>query len=65
MFGFNDRQTVSAIETGARRVTAEELVLAVERLGAPLEYFTDPFPLVGEGRSSWRQSGVCRATPQT
>ena len=30
MFGFNDRQTVSAIETGVRRVTAEELVLAVE-----------------------------------
>ena len=58
MFGFKDRQTVSAIETGARRVTAEELVLAVERLGAPLKYFTDPFLLVGEGRFSWRQSGV-------
>ena len=58
MFGFNDRQTVSAIETGARRVTAEELVLAVERLGTPLEYFTDPFLLAGEGRFSWRQSGV-------
>ena len=58
MFGFNDRQTVSAIETGVRRITAEELVLAVERLGAPLEYFTDPFLLVGEGRFSWRQSGV-------
>jgi transcriptional regulator with XRE-family HTH domain len=28
MFGFKDRQTVSAIETGERRVTAEELVLA-------------------------------------
>ena len=58
MFGFNDRQTVSAIETGARRVTAEELVLAVEKLGAPLEYFTDPFLLAGEGRFSWRQTGV-------
>ena len=58
MFGFKDRQTVSAIETGARQVTAEELVLAVERLGAPLEYFTDPFLLVGEGYFSWRQTGV-------
>ena len=58
MFGFKDRQTVSAIETGARQVTAEELVLAVERLGAPLEYFTDPFLLAGEGRFSWRQTGV-------
>ena len=58
LFGFKDRQTVSAIETGARRVTAEELVLAVERLGVPLDYFTDPFQLVGEGRFSWRQTGV-------
>lgn len=58
MFGFNDRQTVSAIETGARRVTAEELVLAVERLGAPFEYFTDPFLLAGEGQFSWRQTGL-------
>ena len=58
MFGFNDRQTVSAIETGARRVTADELILAVERLGAPLEYFTDPFLLAGEGRFSWRQTGL-------
>ncbi|MXY96396.1 MAG: ImmA/IrrE family metallo-endopeptidase [Gemmatimonadetes bacterium] len=58
LFGFKDRQTVSAIETGARRVTAEELLLAVVRLGAPLEYFTDPFLLAGEGCFSWRQTGV-------
>ena len=58
IFGFKDRQTVSAIETGARRVSAEELLLAVERLDAPLEYFTDPFLLAGEGRFSWRQTGV-------
>ena len=58
LFGFNDRQTVSAIENGTRRVTAEELLLAVEKLGAPLHYFTDPFLLVGEGRFSWRQSGL-------
>ena len=58
IFGFRDRQTVSAIETGARRVTAQELVLAIEKLGASLDYFTDPFLLVGEGRFSWRQTGV-------
>ncbi len=58
LFGFKDRQTVSAIETGERRVTAEELVLAVEKLGASLDYFTDPFLLVGEGRFSWRQTDV-------
>ena len=58
LFGFKDRQTVSAIETGDRGVTAEELLLAVEKLGAPLEYFTDPFLLAGEGRFSWRHTGV-------
>ncbi len=58
LFGFKDRQTVSAIETGDRAVTAEELLLAVEKLGVPLEYFTDPFLLAGEGRFSWRHTGV-------
>ena len=58
LLGFKDRQSISAIETGIRRVTAEELLLAVEQLDAPLEYFTDPFLLAGEGRFSWRQSGV-------
>ncbi len=58
LFGFKDRQTVSAIETGVRRVTADELVLALEKLGVTLDYFTDPFRLVGEGRFSWRQTGV-------
>ena len=58
VFGFNDRQTVSAIETGNRQVTAEELVLAVERLDTSLEYFTDPFLLAGEGRFSWRRTDI-------
>jgi Zn-dependent peptidase ImmA (M78 family)/transcriptional regulator with XRE-family HTH domain len=58
LFGFKDRQTVSAIETGERRVSAEELIMAVEKLGASLDYFTNPFLLVGEGRFSWRQSGI-------
>ena len=51
VFGFKDRQTVSAIETGERRLSAEELLTAVEKLGAPLDYFTDPFLLIGEGGS--------------
>ena len=58
LFGFKDRQTVSAIETGIRRVTASELLLAVERFGVPLDYFTDPFRLDGECLFSWRQTGV-------
>lgn len=56
--GFKDRQTLSAIENGGRRVSAEELLLVMERLGAPLDYFTDPFQLIGEGRFSWRQTNV-------
>src|SRR5438045_4908209 len=55
IFGFKDRQTVSAIETGERRVSAEELLTAVEKLGASLDYFTDPYLLAGEGRFSWRR----------
>jgi Zn-dependent peptidase ImmA (M78 family)/DNA-binding XRE family transcriptional regulator len=58
LFGFKDRQTVSAIETGERRVSADELLLAIEKLGASLDYFTNPFLLVGEGKFSWRQSSV-------
>jgi XRE family transcriptional regulator, fatty acid utilization regulator len=58
LFGFKDRQTVSAIETGERRLSAEELLLAVEKLNASLDYFTNPFLLVGEGKFSWRQSKV-------
>ena len=58
LMGFKDRQTVSAIETGTRRVTAEELVLAAAKMEASLEYFTDPFRLVGEGHFSWRQTGA-------
>jgi Zn-dependent peptidase ImmA (M78 family)/DNA-binding XRE family transcriptional regulator len=58
LFGFKDRQTVSAIETGERRVSAEELLLAVEKLGVSLDYFMDPFRLDGEGRFSWRQTGL-------
>ena len=58
LFGFKDRQIISAIETGVRRVKAEELVLAANKLSVPLDYFTDPFLLVGEGKFSWRQNGV-------
>lgn len=59
--GFKDRQTLSAIETGERRVTAEELMRFAEVLVAPLDYFTDPYILAGEGGFSWRQSNVAPA----
>ncbi len=58
LFGFKDRQTVSAIETGLRGVAASELLLAMEKLAVPLEYFTDPYRLDGEALFSWRQTDV-------
>ncbi len=56
--GFANRQTISAIERGTRGVRADELLRAMERMDVDLDYFTDPFRLVGEGRFSWRQVGV-------
>jgi Zn-dependent peptidase ImmA (M78 family)/transcriptional regulator with XRE-family HTH domain len=56
--GFRDRQTLSTIETSERRVSAEELLLVSQLLERPVEFFTDPFLLVGEGKFSWRQGGV-------
>jgi Zn-dependent peptidase ImmA (M78 family)/transcriptional regulator with XRE-family HTH domain len=52
--GFKDRQTLAAIEAGSRKVTADELVRAMHALGLELDFFTDPFRLVGEGSFNWR-----------
>ena len=56
--GFKDRQTLGAIESGQRNVTAEELVAIAEATGQELDFFTDPFRLVGEGDFSFRASGT-------
>jgi len=56
--GFKDRQTLSAIENGDRRITPEEMVKAAAVFGVGIDYFTDPLELAGEGQFSWRQSGV-------
>lgn len=55
---FNDRQTLSAIETGVRNIKVQELLAIAEELRVPFEYFTDPFRLEGEARFSWRQKSV-------
>lgn len=52
--GFRDRQTLTAIEAGQRRVSAEELVAIAEAAGQDLDFFTDPYRLVGEGAFSYR-----------
>ena len=51
---FKDRQTLATIEAGQRRVTAEELVAIAEATGQDLDFFTDPYRLVGEGAFSYR-----------
>lgn len=52
--GMEHRQSLTSVEAGERRLSAEELVRAVEVLGVDLDYFTDAFRLVGEGRFSFR-----------
>lgn len=56
--GFKDRQTLAAIETGERRITPDELAAAASALGVTVDYVTDPYRLVGEGRFSFRAKGV-------
>lgn len=53
--GFKDRQTLSAIETGARELKPSELLQALKVLNISLEQFSDPYSLVGEADYSWRQ----------
>jgi len=56
--GFKDRQTLSSIEGGHRRISAEELVKACDIFKVDLSFFTDPYRLIGEGRFSWRQNDI-------
>jgi Zn-dependent peptidase ImmA (M78 family)/DNA-binding XRE family transcriptional regulator len=56
--GFKDRQTLSAIESGQRRVTAEELVAIADATKQDLDFFSDPFRLVGEGDFSYRAADI-------
>lgn len=52
--GINDHQTISDIESGARRVRPDELVRLAALLKRPLDWFLDPFVVAGEARFSWR-----------
>src|ERR1700674_2462857 len=46
--GFKDRQTLAAIEAGQRKVVVDELLALIRVTGKDMEFFTDPFRLVGE-----------------
>ncbi|MEO7252729.1 MAG: XRE family transcriptional regulator, partial [Casimicrobium sp.] len=59
--GLKDRQSLSDIELGERKLTADEMVRAASFFGVAIDYFTDPFELAGEGKFSWRQKNVISA----
>lgn len=61
MLGFKDRQTVAAIEAGARKFSADELVRAMQVLELDLDFFTDSFSLAGEGKFTWRADNDAKA----
>lgn len=59
--GFKDRQTLQAIEVGKRGVSADELIAMMQATGQDLDFFTDPFRLVGDGQFSFRARGAGEA----
>lgn len=55
--GFKDRQTLASIEAGQRKVSVDELLALMQATGKDMEFFTDPFRVVGEAGFSYRASG--------
>lgn len=61
VLGLNDRQSISQIENGQRRLTAAELVKAVAFFGVSIDALTNPFLLSNKDSFSWRQKHVSTA----
>lgn len=55
---FKDRQILSNIESGFRKVSSDELLSLMNALQKPLDYFTDPYLLTEEKNISWRAQNV-------
>jgi len=51
-----DRQSVSDIENGKRALKPDELVQLTDVLEREIDFFLDPFSVVGEAQFSWRAS---------
>ncbi|MBI2927011.1 MAG: ImmA/IrrE family metallo-endopeptidase [Verrucomicrobia bacterium] len=51
---FQDRQTISTIETGVRQVQPDELTKFCQVLGKPLAFFTDPYIVTETHAFSYR-----------
>src|SRR5580658_8229868 len=52
--GLNDRQSLSDIENGKRALKPDELVKLTEIFDLDIEFFIDPFSVIGEAQFSWR-----------
>jgi len=61
--GLKDRQSVSDIENGKRRLQADELVTLSDELNRDVEFFLDPFAVAGEAQFSWRASPALPEDP--
>lgn len=62
--GVNDRQTISQIETGERKVSADELVRLADIFNVELSAFSDPYRVFDEASFSWRRNEVPESTIQ-
>ena len=51
-----NRQSVSDLENGKRSIKPDELVVLSDVLDRELDYFLDPFSVVGEAQFNWRVS---------
>jgi Zn-dependent peptidase ImmA (M78 family)/DNA-binding XRE family transcriptional regulator len=58
-----DRQSVSDIENGKRKLQADELVTLSDILNRDIEFFLDPFVVAGEAQFSWRASAELPEAP--
>lgn len=58
ILNIKDRQSVSALENGSRRVTSDELIRVVEYFKVSLQELSNPFLLSGKQGFSWRQDHV-------
>jgi len=61
VLGVSDRQTISTMESGERRITADELIRLISVFGQSMDFFTDPDLIVEENFFSYR---ALRSSPK-
>jgi XRE family transcriptional regulator, fatty acid utilization regulator len=61
VLGLKDRQSVSAIELGERKVSSEELVKVARFFNKPIDFFTDPYLVTEHNAFSYRATAFDKA----